>query len=243
MTKSELNKFIDLYNLGGTIESVKIISDGDSLKTGFVSSDKTLAGTVSFSSIKIEKGEYCIYDTAQFKKMIGVLDEKIDIVVNKIDDRPVSWNVSDGSVDSTILLADPSVIPTAPKIKEIKSYDVEIIMSEDFIDKYVRAKNALADADTFTLLTNKKGKIELVIGYSDTNTNRIKLDVSAIAGKDKLDAPISFNADYLKELVSKSRGHGGVVYKVASAGISNLSFSSKDFEVSYYLIKKKDTNS
>lgn len=242
MTKSELNKFIDLYNLGGSIESVKIVSDGDSLKTSFVSDDKTLAGTVSFSSIKVDKGEYGIYDTAQFKKMVGVLDETINITVNKIDDRPISWNVSDGSVDSTILLADLSVIPVAPKIKEIKSYDVEIAMSDEFIDKYVRSKNALADADTFTLLTNKKDKIELVIGYSNTNTSRIKLDVSAIAGKDKLDKPISFNANYFKEILSKSRGHGGVVYKVASAGISNLCFGNKDFEACYYLIKKEINN-
>lgn len=242
MTKSELNKFIELYNLGGTIESVKIVSDGDSLKTSFASEDRTLAGTVTFSSIKIEKGEYGIYDTAQLKKMIGVLDEKIDITVNKIDTRAISLGVSDGSIDSTILLADLSVIPAAPKIKEIKTYDVEIAMDDTFIDKYIKSKNALSDAETFTLLTNKKDKIEMVIGYSSTNTSRIKLDVSAIAGKDKLDKPISFNANYFKEIISKSRGHGGVIYKVASAGISNITFSSKDFDACYYLIKKEIDN-
>lgn len=242
MTKSELNKFIELYNLGGTIESVKIVSDGDSLKTSFASEDRTLAGTVNFSSIKIEKGEYGIYDTAQLKKMIGVLDEKIDITVNKIDNRAISLGVSDGSIDSTILLADLSVIPAAPKIKEIKTYDVEIAMDDAFIDKYIKSKNALSDAETFTLLTNKKDKIEMVIGYSSTNTSRIKLDVSAIAGKDKLDKPISFNANYFKEIISKSRGHGGLIYKVASAGISNITFSSKDFDACYYLIKKEIDN-
>lgn len=242
MTKSELNKFIELYNLCGTIESVKIVSDGDSLKTNFASEDRTLAGTVTFSSIKIEKGEYGIYDTAQLKKMIGVLDEKIDITVNKIDNRAISLGVSDGSIDSTILLADLSVIPAAPKIKEIKTYDVEIAMDDAFIDKYIKSKNALADAETFTLLTNKKDKIEMVIGYSSTNTSRIKLDVSAIAGKDKLDKPISFNANYFKEIIGKSRGHGGLIYKVASAGISNIAFSGKDFNACYYLIKKEIDN-
>ena len=238
MNKSELNKFIELYNLNGTIESVKIVSDGDNAKTSFVSDDKTLAGTVSFSSVKIEKGEYGIYDTAQLKKMISVLEENIDIAVTKVSDRPVSWSVSDGSTDSTVLLADLSVVPSAPKVKEIKSYDVEIPMTDEFIERYIKAKNALSDVDTFTLLVNKKGKMELVIGHSNINTNRIKLDVAPIAGKDKLEKPISFNANYFKEIVSKSRGLGGITFRVAAAGISNISFSSKEFDATYYLIKK-----
>jgi hypothetical protein len=238
MNKSELNKFIELYNLNGTIESVKIVSDGDGIKTNFVSDDRTLAGTVSFSSIKIDKGEYGIHDTAQFKKMISVLEDSINVSVNKIDERPISWSVSDGSTDSTVLLADLSIIPSAPKVKEIKSYEVEIPMDDNFIDKYVKAKSALPDAETFTLLMNKKDKMELVIGYSSVNTSRIKLDVSPISGKDKLEKPISFNANYFKEIISKSRGMGGIIFKVAVAGISNISFSSKEFDTSYYLIKK-----
>ena len=242
MNKSELSKFIELYNLNGTIESVKIVSDGDGVKTNFVSEDRTLAGIVSFSAIKIDKGEYGIYDTAQLKKMIGVLEDTVNVAVNKIDDRPISWSVSDGSTDSTVLLADLSIIPAAPKVKEIKSYDVEIPMDDNFIDKYIKAKSALTDAETFTLLMNKKDKMELVIGYSSVNTSRIKLDVAPIAGKDKLDKPISFNANYFKEIVSKCRGMGGIVFKVASAGISNISFSSKEFDASYYLIKKEIDN-
>jgi hypothetical protein len=242
MNKSELNKFIELYNLNGTIESVKIVSDGDGIKTNFVSDDRTLAGTVSFSSIKIDKGEYGIHDTAQFKKMISVLEDNINVSVNKIDERPISWSVSDGSTDSTVLLADLSIIPAAPKVKEIKSYEVEIPMDDNFIDKYIKAKGALPDAETFTLLMNKKDKMELVIGYSNVNTSRIKLDVAAIAGKDKLEKSISFNANYFKEIVSKCRGMGGIVFKVAIAGISNISFSSKEFDASYYLIKKEIDN-
>lgn len=239
MNKSELNKFIDLYNLNGTIESVKIVSDGNGIKTNFVSEDRTLAGIVSFSNIKIDSGEYGIHDTAQVKKMISVLDENIEININKIDSRPISWSVSDGSTDSTVLLADLSIIPSAPKVKDIKTYDVEIPMDDAFIDKYIKAKNALSDVETFTLLMNKKNKLELVIGYSNINTSRIKLDVSAIAGKDTLDKPISFNANYFKEIISKSRGLNGIIFKVAAAGISNIAFGNKDFDASYYLIKKE----
>lgn len=242
MNKADLIKFIELYNLGGFVPSVKLVSDGDSLKTSFVSDDRTLAGTVSVSSIKIEKGEYGIYDTAQLRKMLGVLEDNIEISVNKNDTRPVSLSITDNSTDSMYMLADLSVIPSAPKVKDIKTYDVEIPIDDTFIDKFTRAKNALSEVNTFTLLTNKKDKLELVIGYSNIASNRIKIDVNAVSGKDKLAAPISFNADYLREVLNRNKGATGAVYKVASAGISNVSFKTNEYESSYYLIKKEIGN-
>lgn len=242
MNKADLIKFIELYNLGGFVPSVKLVSDGDSLKTSFVSDDRTLAGVVSMSSIKIEKGEYGIYDTAQLKKMLGVLEDKIEISVNKNDTRPISLSITDGSTDSMYMLADLSVIPAAPKVKEIKAYDVEIPIDDAFIDKFTRAKNALSEVNTFTLLTNKKNKLELVIGYSNIATNRIKIDVTAVSGKDKLESPISFNADYLREVLNRNKGATGAVYKIAAAGISNVSFKTNDYESNYYLIKKEIDN-
>lgn len=242
MNKSDLLKFIELYNLGGFVPAVKLVSDGDSLKTSFVSDDRTLAGSVSVASIKIEKGEYGIYDTAQLKKMLSVLEDTIEITVNKNDNRAISLSITDNSTDSVFMLADLSVIPVAPKVKEIKTYDVEIPIDDNFIDKFTRAKNALADVNTFTLMTNKKGKMELIIGYSGIATNRIKLDVTPSAGKDKLENPISFNADYFREILNKNKGSVGAVYKVAAAGISNLSFNNNGYESNYFLIKKEIDN-
>jgi hypothetical protein len=242
MNKSDLLKFIELYNLGGFVPAVKLVSDGDSLKTSFVSDDRTLAGSVSVSSIKIETGEYGIYDTAQLKKMLSVLEDNIEITVNKNDNRAISLSITDNSTDSVFMLADLSVIPAAPKVKEIKTYDVEIPIDDNFVDKFTRAKSALPEVNTFTLLTNKKGKMELVIGYSSIATNRIKLDVSPVAGKDKLESPISFNADYFREVLNKNKGATGAVYKIAAAGISNLSFKTNDYESNYFLIKKEIDN-
>ncbi len=138
MNKTELLRFIDLYNLNGFVEAVKLVSDGDSLKTSFVSEDKTLAGSVSFSSIKLDKGEYGIYDTAQFKKMLSVLEDDINISVNKNDDKAISFSVSDKTTESVVMLADLSVIPAAPKVKEIKSFDVEIPVDDNFIESLQR---------------------------------------------------------------------------------------------------------
>ena len=170
--------------------------------------------------------------------MLSVLEDDINISVNKNDEKPISFSISDKSTESVVMLADLSVIPSAPKVKEIKTFDVEIPIDDNFIEKFTKAKNALPEVDSFTLLTNKKDKIELVIGYSSINTNRIKLDVNPSAGKDKLEKPISFNANYFREILNKNKGVSDVVFKIAVAGISNLSFKTKEYEASYWLIKK-----
>ena len=46
MQKSKLDRFIQKYNLGGNVNSVKWKSDGSSLSTAFVTPDKSLLGNV-----------------------------------------------------------------------------------------------------------------------------------------------------------------------------------------------------
>ena len=50
MQKSKLDKFIQKYNLGGNVNSVKWKSSGDSISTSFVTPDKSLLG-----SVKVDK--------------------------------------------------------------------------------------------------------------------------------------------------------------------------------------------
>lgn len=238
MNKSNLIKFIDLYNLNGTIERVKLEADGKNIKTSIVTEDKTLAGNVTFNGIALEKGEYGIHDTAQFKKMLSILDEEVEMAVNKVDDRAVSLTVADKNTESLIILANMSVIPKTPTVSNLGTFDLEIELDDAFIDRFIKAKNALPDVTTFTLGLNKKGdKVELIVGDSDNNTNRIKLEVKPIAGKDKPAKEISFNANYFKEILSKNRDVTGVVFKINTAGISHLYFKTAEYEANYYLLK------
>ena len=54
MEKSKLNKFIQKYNLGGNVNSVKWTTGTNKLKTSFVTPDKSLLGTVVADNIKFE---------------------------------------------------------------------------------------------------------------------------------------------------------------------------------------------
>lgn len=237
MNKNNLLKFIELYNLNGNIERVKLESDGDNVKCGIVADDRTLAGTVKYKGLKVETGEYGIHDTAQFKKMLGILDEEIEVVVNKLEDgRANSFTVSDKKTESIIILADLSVIPKVPKITNAGNYDLEIELTEDFVERFVKSKNALPDVTAFTLGLNKKDKVELVIGDGD-NSNRVKLEVSPVVGKDKPAKEVSFNANYFKEILLKNRGATGAFLKVNTAGLGTVEFKTPEYEASYYLVK------
>ncbi len=239
MKKPDLLKFIELYNLSGTVEKVKIESDGTDLKTVFITEDKTLYGTITYKGLGLEKGEYGIHDTAQFKKMLGVLDDDITATVNRLDDnRPVSLTFNDKNADSTIMLADLSVIPKTPKGVQPGTTDFEFTIDADFVNRYIRSKNALTDVSSFTLLFNPKSKkTELVIGYSNISTNRIRLDINPVPGKDKITNQVSFNADYLKEILSKNSAAGSTMFKVNSAGLAHLIFKTDAYEANYYLLK------
>ena len=238
MNKSNLIKFIELYNLGGTVERVKLESDGKNLSTKIIAEDKTLAGTITFNDIKLEKGEYGIHDTAQFKKMLSILDEEVEMSVNSVDKRAISLTIADKNTESLVILADMSVIPKTPSVTNVGTFDLEIELDDAFIDRFIKAKNALPDVTSFTLSLNKKGdKVEMIIGDNSNNTNRIKLEVKTVAGKDKPAKEISFNANYFKEILTRNRNVTGAVLKVNTAGISNINFKTTEYEANYYLLK------
>ena len=82
MEKSKLNKFIQKYNLGGNVNSVKWKSTGDKLSTTFVTPDKSLLGTVTVDKFKFEDAELGVYQTDLLKNLLGVLDDDLSLTLS-----------------------------------------------------------------------------------------------------------------------------------------------------------------
>ena len=93
MQKSKLDKFIQKYNLGGNVNSVKWKSDGSKLSTSFVTPDKSLLGNVKVDKFSFDSSELGIYQTDQLKSLIGVLGDDISLDLTSAGDRAVSLNV------------------------------------------------------------------------------------------------------------------------------------------------------
>lgn len=231
MKKQSLNEFIEKYSLGGEVESVKIVSSPDNLSVRFISDDKTLLGNVSVDEIQFPDGEFGIYTTSQLKSLLTVLEPAIEVV-----SETASLRFSDNSTSVNYMLADLSVIPVVPDLKQLPDFNVEIKIDDEFISKFIKAKGALNSIDTFTFLCNNN-KGEIVLGYSTINTNRISLKVDCVCTGDV--SPISFSAKYLKEILNANRNSKSATLQIASAGLCKASFETDTTKSEYFLVELK----
>ena len=242
MNKSSLLRFIDKYTLGGEIKSVKWASDGKSLSTRFISGDKSLVGNVKLDNFKdIAPSEVGVYNTTQLVALLNILGEDITFDYNKMGDKYVSVDMADkNGTKSKYMLSDLSVIPTAPDLKNLRSkWDIEIEVDSHFINTFISGKGALPDTDTFTI-ANSDGKVEVIIGFSNVQTNRVTIPVEAkeIGHFDIA----SFNATMFASILNANKECNKAVLKVSSQGISTISFEIDDYHSEYYLVASQQVN-
>ena len=232
MKKSSLEGFISRYNLGGEIESVKIVSDKTGMSVKFISDDKTLLGTVISEDAEFADGEFGVYTTSQLKNLLGVLDANINVTAGS-----AALEFSDNSTTVNYMMADLSVIPAVPDIKQVPDFESEITLSDEFISRFIKSKGALNESDTFTFQC-KDGKGEIILGYSKINSNRISIKVDCTCTKDSV-GPISFSAKYLKEILNANRTPKAANLKIATAGLAQCTFESEGFKSEYFLVEVK----
>ena len=233
MNKQKLTGFVEKYSLGNTIESVPWSIKSNTLTTEFVSEDRTLLGSVTLNSIAIDDAEIGIYNTTQLQKMISVLGSDVTVNLKKADKRAIAIDMTDGDVSLNYMLADLDIIPKAPKLKTLPDTTVVIDINNDFITKFVRAKNALSESDNFTVISNTITQI--IIGESDSNTNKININVKTESSQAM--SAISFNANYLKEILAANRDHTDGKMEVCAGGLAILTFSNADYTSKYYLVQ------
>jgi len=65
MKKASIESFINRYNLGGEVESVKIESTDSEMKVSFISDDKTLLGEVTSKEGEFPNGEFGVNVTPE----------------------------------------------------------------------------------------------------------------------------------------------------------------------------------
>jgi hypothetical protein len=231
MNKSKFDGFINRYNLGGEIESVMIKSSDDNLSVRMIADDKTLLGDVSVTENGFPNGEFGVYTTSQLKGLLSVLDEAINV-----EEVTGALKFSDKGTKVQYMLAAPSVIPAVPDLKALPPFDAEITLNDDFVNKFIKSKGALADADTFTF-TCKSGSGEIILGYSSINSNRISMNVDCKCENDI--EPIAFSAKYLKAILMANKGSKESSLKISSKGLAHASFTDGDFKSNYYLVEIK----
>ena len=234
MEKSKLERFISKYNIGGACESVKCVSNGTEMTVRSISDDKNVLAEVTSHDIGFPEGEFSIYETKKLRSLLGVLGEKLKVAANSSSNKVIGLNLSDSDTKVTFVLADESVIPKVPDLKKLPPVDIEIILDEKFVNTFAKAKGALSEVDTFTV-TSDGTDTHIVIGYSTLNTNRVNIKVNTKSNA-KID-PISFSANYFKEILMSNKEIKDGILKVSSKGISVAEFDGEGFTSKYYLVQ------
>jgi hypothetical protein len=175
-----------------------------------------------------------VYDTTKLTKMLSVLGNEVDFTIQDIDGKSVSLKFKDKSTSVNYMLADLSVIPNVPDLKQLPDFKSEIKLDSNFISTFIKAKGALSDENNFTF-TCKDNKGTIVLGYSNINTNRINIDVDCTCDGDV--KPISFSATYLKEILVANKEATDATLKISSQGLAHIHFNIDNYESNYYLVE------
>ena len=240
MQKTKLNKFIQKYNLGGNVNSVKWTSNTNKLTTSFVTPDKSLLGTVVADNVVFEDGDLGVYQTDQLQKLLGVLGDDVNLTLTKAGDKAVSLKVKNDNVSVDYVLSDLSVIPDPPALKRLPDFQTKVKLDSKFIDTFIKGKSALADVDMFTFVNDKDGNLNAVIGYSSTNTNRVTIPVETESNG--LTEPVTFNANLFKEMLVSNKECKSAVLEVSNEGLAKVNFKVDDYDSTYFIVAMQDVD-
>ena len=234
MNKNNLLRFIQKYSLGGVIESVAWNAEGNKLSVRFISDDKTMLGEVDFDGFTSTPFNIGIYTTSLLKNLVGILDSDISLKVDSVGDKATVLKLSSDETETSYQLADLGVIPSVPDLKQMPEFGIGIEMASNMIDKFIKAKGALSDIDTFTVFS-EGGDLKMAIGYSSISTNRVTF--TAIKGYTGDVKPISFSAKYLKEILTANKEATSAKLNVSTDGLAHVEFKIDEFNCKYYLVE------
>ena len=232
MEKSKLQSFINRYYLAGNCEAVILKEQTDSIGCELIDMDQTVVGKIKWNTAPFMTGMLGINHTGALIKMLGALGENITIDVKDAAGKNYAMKISEGSTQATFMLADTTVIPAVPSINAEPDYVIEIPVNEEFISKFIKAKNALPDAKNFAVQV-KDGTIKFIINYTTVNADNITFEVGTTTSADM--EPVCFSADKLKEVLVANRGDSGQL-KVSPDGLSRINFTGSDFDSTYWLV-------
>ncbi len=247
MKKEVLETFIRRYTLGGEINKVKwkYTAKEKTLHTRAAADNRSFVADVimnDFEDFGTNDVTVCIGDTEKVKAMMTPFGEDINLSLNMgaSGDRVLGFTVSDADCESYCTAADPtSIDPVAKNLQDIPSYDVIIPLTEEFLEKFLKARNALKDVASFSVGMNKKGLFEVVIGYTTANSNRIRLTPATDPVKNKVEAALAFPVKNVAEVFKANQDIPDGKLSINSAGILQVYFKSDKYTCTYYQFANK----
>ena len=239
INKKVISDIVSKYSLGNNIEKVKWVITDDKFHINFINDSKNLVGYVEYrKDIGLKPGDYGIFNTSQLIKCLNILDG--DILVDATTSK---LNMADTNYDIKFNLADPAVIPNVPSIDDSDEWSVSFSVSDEFITRFVKSKDALSELDTFTVETRDGFNGEELVFTVGTNiTNTIEFTVENATINESFEA-VPFDSNLLKEILKANRTYHSGEIRINKKGLLDAHLHhGDDLYTGYYLVRKQENN-
>ena len=235
MNKVLLERFINKYSLGDSVQSVILTIKDNVLTTEFITPEKSLLGKLALNDFQFEDIELGIYNTAQFSRMLNVLGEDVKLNVLRSEDTAISVKLEDVNASINYMLSDKTVIPQVPEMKNVPEFQLTLEIDSNFVSRFIASKNALTDKETFTIVTDKdRESCDCILGYSSINSDRIIIPVNVDQFND-MDL-LSFNADLFGKILQANKECSKGKLEISAQGLARVTFKVDNYHVVYNLV-------
>ena len=239
ISKKVISDIVSKYSLGNNIEKVKWVVTDDKFTINFINDSKNLVGYVEYrKDIGLKKGDYGIFNTSQLIKCLNILDG--DILVDATTSK---LNLADTNYDIKFNLADPAVIPNVPSIDDSDEWSISFNISDEFITRFVKSKDALSELDTFTVETRDGFNGEELVFTVGTNiTNTIEFTVENATINESFEA-VPFDSNLLKEILKANKDYHSGEIRINKKGLLDAHLHHGDnLYTGYYLVRRQENN-
>ena len=239
MDKSNLVSVLEKYHLNGNVDAVKWVIKDKKLNIRFLSNNKNLVGYLEANDFDVDDCELGIYNTTQFIKLIKITDDFIELNIAKGNyGIATELNISDNAYDLKYYLSDLQMIEEPDMVNEPISYDCTIHITQDLIEKFLKAKKALGDVRQFTVNTDVDddgSKVIFTIGEGNNYSNKIKFKevAESMFGIDTMPFPV----DLFAAIMEANEGFTSGKIEIYNEGLMKITFEEGSIKSTYFLVR------
>ena len=124
-------------------------------------------------------------------------------------------------------------------MKSVPEFELSLKIDSLFISKFISGTNALAEHETFTVLTDENtNTCKFVINFATINTNRVTLPVTVDTFSDV--GPLSFNAELFSKVLQANKECESASIEVSNRGLARAKFKVDNYEAVYNLVASQN---
>ena len=242
LSRTNVLRHIDRYNLSGTIESVIWDITDEEVNIGFISPDNTVIGNLFVQDFDFDvEHEIGILQTSRLKKLVRILEDEfeVDFDYQTKDgyEVPTTLAMDDGQKKVQFRLTDTDIPPRMPTIKRLPDFNATIPITEAISTDFRSADKAL-DESEFGIQEIEDG-VEIIVGHTSGNrvrhNNKVRIPVPCEVQKEFSDTVV-FNSDVFSEILKANDDAEDGTWEVSSEGMSRIEFEGENWAITYYLI-------